>query len=143
MYISNKQITDAFLKDNSIKTNIQLVANTYMNVSYEKLTKWLTLINAQLNQKLFRYYQKYPDKRIGFHCCHEYEEDNTHSHILLRIPPEYNCINIVLDVEKLWKELGYKLKARGTKFKFYKDFEVEDEKKCTAYTIKRNLHVTI
>jgi len=143
MYLTKNQITNAYLEDKSIRTDIQIVANTYMNISYDRLTKMLSLINAQLNKKLFRYYQKYPDKRIGFHCCHERVEDNTHSHILLRIPPEYDCKDIVIKLGRLWNQLGKRTKWYGTGFQFYKDFEVEDEKNCTRYTIKKNYHVTI
>ena len=113
--MSKVQITNALIEDTNIKTNVQIVANTYMDISYDRLTKMLSLINAQLNQKLFRYYQKYPDRRIGFHCYHERVEGNTHSNIFLKIPPILNheTINIILLMENLWKQLGKRSKSSG------------------------------
>ena len=103
------------------------------------------LINAQLNQKLFRYYQKYPDRRIGFHCYHERVEGNTHSNIFLKIPPKqsHDLINIVLMIEDLWKQLGKRTKTRGAKFKLYQDYNVDDESRCTSYGRKENNYVPI
>ena len=145
MYLTNEQITNAWLEDSSIKTNVQLVANTYMDISYDRLTKMLSLINAQLNYRQFRYYQKYPDKRVGFHCYHERVEGNTHSHFLLRVPPKnrHNLIFYIDEIEALWKEVGARNKRSGTKFQLQKDLNVEDEKKCTSYTIKKKYHVVI
>ena len=36
------QVTNALIKDNKIKTNVQLVANTYLNMTFESLTKKLS-----------------------------------------------------------------------------------------------------
>ena len=80
MPITKDQITNTLIKDNSVKTNIQIVAITYLNISFEKLTKKLSLLNSLVNQKLFRYFRKYPDRRIAFFCNHEKVENNTHSH---------------------------------------------------------------
>ena len=143
--MSKIQITNALIEDTNIKTNVQLVANTYMDITYDRLTKMLSLINAQLNQKLFRYYQKYPDRRIGFHCYHERVEGNTHSNIFLKIPPKqsHDLINIVLMIEDLWKQLGKRTKTRGAKFKLYQDYNVDDESRCTSYGRKENNYVPI
>ena len=143
--MSKVQITNALIEDTNIKTNVQIVANTYMDISYDRLTKMLSLINAQLNQKLFRYYQKYPDRRIGFHCYHERVEGNTHSNIFLKIPPILNheTINIILLMENLWKQLGKRSKTRGAKFQLYQDYNVDDETRCTRYGRKENNYVPI
>ena len=143
--MSKIQITNALIEDTNIKTNVQIVANTYMDISYDRLTKMLSLINAQLNQKLFRYYQKYPDRRIGFHCYHERVEGNTHSNIFLKIPPILNheTINIILLMENLWKQLGKRSKTRGAKFQLYQDYNVDDETRCTRYGRKENNYVPI
>ena len=138
--MSNTQITNALIEDTNIKTSIQLVANTYMNISFEKLTKKLSVLNAQLNQKYFRYYQKYPDKRMGFHCYHERVFNNTHSNIFLRIPPEYDVLNVILDMEKLWKKLDTR---KETKFQLYQDYNVKDQFRCTAYGRKEKYYVPI
>ncbi len=57
----------------AIKTNVQIVANTYLNISFDKLSKKLSFLNSLVNQKLFRYYRKYSDKRVAFFCNHERE----------------------------------------------------------------------
>jgi len=143
--MSKVEITNALIEDTNIKTNVQLVANTYMDISFDRLTKMLSLINAQLNQKLFRYYKKYPDRRIGFHCYHERVEGNTHSNIFLKIPPKqsHDLVNIVLLMEDLWKQLGKRSKTRGAKFQLYQDFNVDDETRCTRYGRKENNYVPI
>ena len=99
------QITNALIKDNKIKTNVQLVANTYLNITFESLTKKLSLLNRMLNTKLFRYHQKYPDNRVAFYCNHERVHNNTHSHITLGVPPEYDVLNVLIHMEEIWKKL--------------------------------------
>jgi len=47
------------------------------------------MLNAIVNKKLFRYYIKYPDKRVQFAYNHQRVENNTHSHLILKIPDEY------------------------------------------------------
>ena len=78
------------LKDKTLDKDLVVVANTYQNISNEELIKKLELLNAFVNKKLFRYFQKYPEKRVMFICSIERVRNNTHSHILLRIPKEYD-----------------------------------------------------
>ena len=70
-------------------TNYVVVANTYMNISYDLLTHKLNLLNAKVNKKLFKYFRKYPDKRIQFAYNHQRVNNNTHSHMILKVPDEY------------------------------------------------------
>ena len=56
------------LKDKTLDKDLVVVANTYQNISNEELIKKLNLLNAFVNKKLFRYFQKYPDKRVMFIC---------------------------------------------------------------------------
>ena len=51
-------------KDNRLDKDLVVVANTYQNISNEELIKKLELLNAFVNKKLFKYFQKYPDKRV-------------------------------------------------------------------------------
>ena len=134
MPITKDQITNTLIKDNSVKTNIQIVANTYLNISFEKLTKKLSLLNSLVNQKLFRYFRKYPDRRIAFFCNHEKVENNTHSHILLKVPPEYDVLNVLILMSSYWKKLDDRT---NSKFNLYYDLNVNDEVKSTDYAIKR------
>ena len=138
--MSKIEITNALIEDTSIKTNIQIVANTYLNISFDKLTEKLSLLNSLVNRKLFRYFKKYPDKRIAFYCNHEKVENNTHSHLILKVPPEYDVLNVVLDMEKLWTKLD---KRKNPKFKLYYDLDVRDQSKCTNYSRKNSHYVPI
>ena len=127
--MSKTQITNALIEDINIKTNIQIVANTYQNISFEKLTRILSLLNAQVNQKLFRYYQKFPDRRVAFFCNNERVENNTHSHIILKVPPDYDVLNVLMLMRKFFKKMN-------PKFALYYDLNVRNEFKCTDYATK-------
>ena len=79
------KVVKELLRRSDINSNIQVVANTYMNISYDQLTKKLSLLNAHVNRQLFRWYQKYPETRIVFYCNHERVENNVHSLSLIHI----------------------------------------------------------
>ena len=131
--MSKTEITNALIKDKKIKTNIQLVANTYLNITFESLTKKLSLLNKMLNTKLFPYHQKYPDKRVAFYCNHEKVNNNTHSHITLGVPPEYDILNVLILMNKFWKKIDNRVNA---KFQLYYDLNVNNEEYCTRYSTK-------
>ena len=137
---TDKQISNAFIDDTRIKTNIQLVASTYKNISFNSLTKLLHRLSERINYKYFRYYKKYPEKKIGMHCYNERVLNNAHSNILLQVPPEYNVINVILDMKKIWKKFDTR---KEPKFKLYQDFDVRDQIKCTNYARKEKYYVPI
>ena len=91
-------------------------------------------LNKRLNDKTFRYHEKYPEKKIGFHAYHERVNNNAHSNIILKVPPEYDVLNVVLDMEKLWTKLD---ERKNPKFKLYYDLDVRDQSKCTNYARKK------
>ena len=68
MPITKDQITNTLIKDDTIKTNVQIVASSYKNITYDSLTNLLFSLNKRLNDKTFRYHNKYPDKKIGFNA---------------------------------------------------------------------------
>ncbi len=138
--MSNTQITNTLIEDTRMKTSVQLVASTYMNISFNTLTKLLHRLSDRINYKYFRYYKKYPDKKIGMHCYNERVLNNAHSNIILQAPPEYNLKNIILDMKKIWKKLDTR---KNTKFELYSDFNVRDEVQCTSYARKENRYVPI
>ena len=138
--ITDQQITNAYIEDTSIKTNVQIVANTYKNISFNTLDSLLFSLNKRLNDKTFRYHNKYPEKKIGFHAYHERVHNNAHSNIILKVPPEYYVLNVVLDMEKLWIKLD---KRKNPKFKLYYDLDVRDQSKCTNYSRKKSHYVPI
>ena len=135
MPITQDQVTNALIKDDTIKTNIQIVANTYLNISFDKLTRKLSLLNSLVNQKLFRYFRKYPDKRVAFICNHERVENNTHSHLILKVPPEYDVLNVLVLMNKLWKKLDDRT---SPKFQIYYDLNVNSEDRTTRYSMKKS-----
>ena len=94
------------LKDKTLDKDLVVVANTYQNISNEELIKKLNLLNAFVNRKLFRYFQKYPEKRVMFICNIERVRNNTHSHILLKIPKEYDRNYVLKLMSDFFKKLG-------------------------------------
>ena len=138
--MSNTQITYALIEDTRMRTDIQLVASTYKNISNKSLDKLLHRLSERINYKYFRYYKKYPDKKIGMHCYNERVLNNAHSNIILQMPPEYDVINVILDMEKIWKSLDDR---KNIQFKLYQDFDVRDQVKCTSYARKENRYVPI
>ena len=93
-------------KDNRLDKDLVVVANTYQNISNEELINKLELLNAFVNKKLFRYFQKYPEKRVMFICSIERVRNNTHSHILLRIPKEYDRNYVLKLMSDYFRKLG-------------------------------------
>ena len=124
MDYKDKVIKD-ILTRKDINTNIQIVTSTTMNISYDQLTKKLSLLNSQLNRNIFRYYYKFPNKKIMFICNHERVRDNVHSHITLRIPKpdkikdqsKYDPINVVLQMKQIWEQMN-------PKYRLYYDFYI-------------------
>ena len=113
-----KQLVKELLKDKTLDTDLVVVANTYQNMSNDQLIEKLNLLNAFVNKKLFRYFQKYPEKRIMFICNIERVRNNTHSHILLRIPKEYDRHQVLELMSDYFKKLNknfilFKEKARN------------------------------
>ena len=128
------RITNELILDETIDTNILVGASTYQNISFDKLTKKLSLLNAQINRRLFRYYLKYPDRRIVFYCNHERVENNTHSHIIIKIPPMYDKVKVMFLMKELWKKLDDRDQS---KFKLYVDFNVKNEFANVRYAFNR------
>ena len=137
MDYKDKVIKD-ILTRKDINTNIQIVTSTTMNISYDQLTKKLSLLNSQLNRNIFRYYYKFPDKKIMFICNHERVRDNVHSHITLRIPrpssfkdqSKYDPINVVLLMKQIWEQMN-------PKYRLYYDFNIKNLVGKVIYDFKR------
>jgi len=88
--MTKEEYRNALLKkENKFATAYIVVANTYMNMSFELLTHKLNLLNALVNKQLFRYFKKYPEKRVQFAFNHQRVVGNTHSHLILKVPDEY------------------------------------------------------
>lgn len=130
-------LTNALLNDENIRTDIQVVANTYSNITFDLLTKKLSLLNAIINKSLFKYYQKYPEKRVAFYCNHERVFNNTHSHILLSIPKEYNNIinKILLKLQSKFMLLDDR-KLSNAPFTIYYKSNIKSKIANTRYATK-------
>ena len=94
------------LEDNTLDKDLVIVANTYQNIPNTELIRILNLVNARVNRKLFRYFQKYPEKRVMFLCNIERVRNNTHSHIILRIPKEYDRNQVVKLMSDTFRKFG-------------------------------------
>ena len=137
MDYKDKVIKD-ILTRKDINTNIQIVTSTTMNISYDQLTKKLSLLNSQLNRNIFGYYYIFPDKKIMFICNHERVRDNVHSHITLRIPKpdkikdqsKYDPINVVLQMKQIWEQMN-------PKYRLYYDFNIKNLVGKVIYDFKK------
>ena len=139
-----REYRNALLKQsNGFATDYIVVANTYMNLSFKRLTEKLSLLNAMVNKKLFRYFKKYPEKRIQFAYNNQQSGNNTHSHIIIKLPNEYGKNEIeFLKIFNLMRFKWLKLDIRKDK-KFDVYFQkVDDEansKFCNVkYAVREN-----
>ena len=128
------KVVKELLRRSDINSNIQVVANTYMNISYDQLTKKLSLLNAHVNRQLFRWYQKYPETRIVFYYNHERVENNVHSHIILKIPPKYGTNKVIFLLHKFWRKFDDRIL---TKFQMHIDRKVKNEVANVTYAFKK------
>ena len=128
MFKFKQKLIKVILDDKLLDKDLCIVANTYQNISNEELIKKLELLNAFVNKKLFRYFKKYPEKRVMFICSIERVTNNTHSHIILRIPKEYDR-NYVL---KLMSDYFRKLDKRFILF----NEKANDEIANVKYSLK-------
>ena len=101
-----QKLIKEILSDKRLDKDLVVVANTYQNISNEELIKKLELLNAFVNKKLFRYFKKYPNKRVMFICNIERVMNNTHSHIILRIPKNYNRNYVLKLMSNYFRKLG-------------------------------------
>jgi len=136
--MTKEELRNALLKkDNKFTTDYIVVANTYMNISFELLTQKLNLLNAIVNKKLFRYFRKYPEKRIQFAYNNQRVENNTHSHLILKVPDEYYKPHTeLLRIKNLmwfsWLQLDYRSYPKN-RIWFEK---VDNEKSSEFYNVK-------
>ena len=74
------------------------------------------------------------------YCYLERVLNNAHCNILIRVPPNYNFINVILDMKQIWKKLDDR---KYPKFELYHDFNVKDEIRCTDYARKKDYLIPI
>ena len=101
--------------------------NTDTNLTIHTLKKKFRLLNAIVNRKLFKNYQKCPDKRVSFIGFFERELNNNHINLLLKIPKEYDVLKVLVLINQGWKKLGFR-----------PHFEVSKNKRAVvSYQIKQ------
>lgn len=100
--------------DNSIKTDLSIVANTYRNIDFNELFVMLRGLRSRLNNNL--YGKKWKSIRnINFHCLFEKSNNNgkvnTHSNIFIEKPiASGDLIKLVFEMRCIWeKHLGHEL----------------------------------
>lgn len=147
--MTKKEWRNALLKkENKFATAYIVVANTYDLISFDELTRKLNLLNAIVNKKLFRYYKKYPEKRIQFAYNHQRASGNTHSHLILKVPEEYQSYNEIQKIINLMRFKWWLLDDRQTnerKFAIWfqkVDGELSSEFFNVQYAVRQNKNDT-
>ena len=125
-----ERLVKDILSRKDINSNIQIVTSTTMNISFDELTRRLSLLNSQVNRKLFRYYYKFPEKKVMFICNHERVRDNVHSHVTIRVPPEHDVTKVIDLMKYFWEQMN-------TKHRFYFDFNIKNLVGKVIYDFKK------
>ena len=117
--MNKEQLNETILsKQNKNDTDKVLVFNTYKNISKKQLISILFKVSNIVNKKMFRYFKKYPDKRIIFYTFPQYANNNTHAHVIAKIPEEYDRTEVLNLIEKTWKKFDDRQQIR---FKLYNE----------------------
>ena len=104
----NKEQLKNELIESKVNTFEYVVASLRMNKPIKYLIKKLDTLNYVINYRLNRYSLKKNSKfpRVEFYCFNQYARNNTHSHMLLRIPKEYDRNYVLELMSKSFKRLG-------------------------------------
>ena len=104
----NKEQLKNELIESKVNTFEYVVASLRMNKPIKYLIKKLDTLNYVINYRLNRYSLKKNSKfpRVEFYCFNQYARNNTHSHILLRIPKEYDRNNVLKLMSDYFRKLG-------------------------------------
>ena len=123
-----ERLFQELIKDQSnICKEFMINLNSDTNLTIHTLKKKFRLLNAIVNRQLCRSYQKCPEKRVGFFGFFEREFNNNHINLLLKIPKEYDVLNVLNLIVKGWKKLGFR-----------PHFEVSNNKNAVvSYQIKQ------
>ena len=117
--MNKEQLNETILsKQNKNDTDKVLVFNTYKNISKKQLISILFKVSNIVNKKMFRYFKKYPDKRIIFYTFPQIAHNNTHAHVIAKIPEEYDRTEVLNLIEKTWKKFDDR---QQTRFKLYNE----------------------
>ncbi len=108
-----EQLNHALLhKDSNIDTDRVLVFNTYKNIHKSSLLKMMYKVHNIVNKKMFKYFRNHPEKQITFYTFPQSAHNNTHAHVLIKIPKEYDRNEVFKLLHKTWLKLDNRQKTR-------------------------------
>ena len=136
-YRNKLTILNEMIEDQSINTDEYLTANTNMNAEYKYLNKKLSVANAMLNRFFNPQYQKDKSARIVFYCFNEKVENNTHSHMYLKVPDHLSFDVVLKKFQQIFRKLDDR-KNENRKFKFnIHSRTIDDQFLYLDYCLKR------
>ena len=114
-----KEIREWLMHDR-FRNDLMITANTYSNMSYDKLNELLRQLSNRVNYKMNRYYRKQPNRRIKFICFNEFKDKqekmlygkkmmipaNKHSHIIPEIPKEFDTKKVIRLLKTNWRDFN-------------------------------------
>ena len=110
----NKKELNKTILNPTYKNDIDrvLVFNTYKNISKKHLISILFKVSNIVNRKMFRYFKKYPEKRIIFYTFPQTTHNNTHAHVIAKIPEEYDRTEVLELIDRTWKKFDDRQEVR-------------------------------
>ena len=107
--MTKSELKNYFLNDDTIKTDMMLVANTYRNISFEELFKMLRGLRSRLNYNIYgKHWKKQPN--ISLHCLFEKSNNNgkvnTHANVYVQKPIEKgDVIKLCFECRSIWEQI--------------------------------------
>jgi len=114
--MTKKELKRYFLDDDTIKTDIMLVANTYQNISFDRLFKMLKGLRSRLNFKIYgKDWKKLKQPKISLHCLFEKSNNNgkvnTHANVYVQKPiVNGDVIKLCFELRTIWEQIDEKNK---------------------------------
>ena len=125
------------IEDESINTDECVVASTYMNAEFPYLNRKLSIANAMLNRFFNPQYQKDKSARIVFYCFNEKVENNTHSHMYLKLPKHLSFDVVLKKFQEIFRSLDDRTNE-NRKYKFSVHHQtIDDQFLYLDYCLKR------
>jgi hypothetical protein len=106
--MNKEKLINAFFEKEINLIKYVVVANTWKNVSHNRLQKLLSNLTHRINHKLVgRNFKKKINahKRIGFYCFPQVVKDNRHSHILIKKPPTVSLNRLLTLLKEVWTKI--------------------------------------
>ena len=107
--MTKSELKNYFLNDDTIKTDMMLVANTYRNISFEELFVMLRGLRSRLNFNIYgKDWKKQPN--ISLHCLFEKSlkngKVNTHANVYVQKPiVKGDVIKLCFECRSIWEQI--------------------------------------